>query len=141
MSAPSHARRHAVEIADVAFDEGEPRRRFLADPFRHVVEVVPVARREVVEPDDPLPRLEQGLHEVRADEPRAPGDGPRQRFGGQEGPEKIGSHRGGKAGGGQGFAPSVPIGVSGQVTMKKGATRPGIGWAVYMIKRFRTDSA
>ena len=46
-----------VEIADVAFDEGEPRRRFLADPFRHVVEVVPVARREVVEPDDPLPRL------------------------------------------------------------------------------------
>ena len=25
--------------------------------------------------------------------------------------------------------------------MKKGATRPGIGWAVYMIKRLWTDSA
>jgi hypothetical protein len=58
------------EIADVAFEELEAARGCRADACRHVVQVLDVAGREVVDTDHRLAEPEQILEQVRADESR-----------------------------------------------------------------------
>src|SRR5690606_36518273 len=56
-------------VTDVALDQREaPARARRAR--QHLIQVVPVARREVVENDDILIEPQQRLQQVRADEPR-----------------------------------------------------------------------
>ena len=55
-------------IADVAFDQGEPLPLRWRDQAAHFVQIAPVAGGEVVQSNNPLIPLEQGLQQVGADE-------------------------------------------------------------------------
>ncbi len=65
-----------VAIADVAFDHPESVTVGGGHEPLELVEVALVPGREIVEPDDPLPRPQQRLDQVRSDEAGSAGHQP-----------------------------------------------------------------
>ena len=81
------------EVADVTLDKREIPPLRWHDELPDLVKVPFRARREIVQSDDPLAELEQGLHEVRTDEPGGAGDKPGFWLALQSCPESfVGSH-------------------------------------------------
>ncbi len=68
-----------VEIADVRFDETMTPPAIGTDRASHLVEIAPVAGREIVQPNNDLVEYEQRLHQVRPDETCASRDEPTSR--------------------------------------------------------------
>jgi hypothetical protein len=64
-------------VADVAFDECEPRRIGIGQKPLELVEIAAVAGGEIIEADDASSGAQQGFGQVRPDEPRNTGDQPR----------------------------------------------------------------
>jgi hypothetical protein len=63
------------QIADIALDHPEAR-GFLESRRERIIEIGPMAGREVIEPDDVLAEGEKLLQQVGADETGSPGDNP-----------------------------------------------------------------
>lgn len=57
-----------VEIPDVALDKGEVVPLILGDQGAHVIQVVLIAGREIIQANHLLVLLEQGFQEIGADE-------------------------------------------------------------------------
>ena len=64
------------QVADVTLQELKPRPLRRADERLDLLQVLPLAGREVIQADHPLVQFEQGLQQVRADETRDPGHQP-----------------------------------------------------------------
>src|SRR5271170_5303063 len=85
-----------VGIDNVGFHELVPRPQTVADGPAHLIEVVAVAGLEVVDADDILSEAQQGLDQMRTDEPGASGHQPAQRLGAQmrcRRPQRLGFAR------------------------------------------------
>ncbi len=65
-----------LEITNVAFDKCEARPLIRRDEASNVLEVVTVTRGEIIQSNDTLIELEQGLQQVRADETGDAGNQP-----------------------------------------------------------------
>lgn len=72
-----------VQVANIAFHEGEARPLLGRDRCADFVQVALVAGGKVVQAGDGLVQLQQGLQQVRADEAGASGHEPLARRGGQ----------------------------------------------------------
>src|SRR5690349_2576815 len=55
------------QLADIAFKEVEVEPGLLTDQFPYLIEILPVARRKIVQPNHFLVQPEQGLQQIRAD--------------------------------------------------------------------------
>jgi hypothetical protein len=79
-----------VQIADVSLDESVPLPEFLPNAAPYVIEVLPLARREIVQADHVLAEQQQLLDEMRADEASASGHQPPKALAGERVPRRFG---------------------------------------------------